>query len=587
MWARQTAGLVAIYVVAMAVAVEWLPWRSLDQSLFMRTSHAGALANDITIVDVRPSPADDPLANRRLIASFLDDVAKSHQQPAAVILDFTFDPCQVPCTGARASARDALVAAIASARAAHVNVFAVENLTAQSTDDPYGGETTGTQEEHDPEIYGTGGLAGNAGHTVVHVADVSGLTFYHPCYRDVAVPSESELAHAEDLWALAWRVQPGFDASLCQTQPVAFFVGPRVSAAAESYSTVPRTPPTFYTITQSNPFPKGMEMNDYVIAGALDQDTLENDAQLAGTAAGAAWERVHGPGSLNIPGPEILAWQLSDRLAQERASGSTAGAYAATHPLGSVLYVLVAVFSGASVLAFVACYYFLRRFRLRSVRRHLPWIAATAAALFGLGAFGAVEVLMALVFHQNQPQVTLVTFGIVLASALSGVRGRQMTEDLRREQDERYDYDVFISYSHADAAWVREHIETPLRQARRANGRPLSIFFDKSAIYIGDDWRKKLTLAILNSRFIIPVYSQRYFMHEGKGFCAFELECAYNKWIQLGKRSRFLLPIVRGSVDIPVEYQQVHFARLDDDPGAVERLAAEIVKTLDEESTGR
>ncbi len=588
LWLRQTAVLIAVWVVAMVVVSRWTPWMELDQWLFVRASHAGQLASSITVVDVQPSPAGDPLATRRLITDFLKGLANSKQQPAAVMLDFTFDPCQTPCEGPRKSVRDALVAAIAGARGAHIAVYATQNLTPSSVD-PYGRETTGALEDLDPDIYGAQGLAGAAGHTLVHVADGSGMAFYHPCYRDVTMPAGDRdvtgpaptgLARGEDLWALVWRVQPNFDVSVCETHPVTFSVGPRLSAADAAYSTIPRTPPTFYTITPSDPFPAGMDLNDYVIVGTLEQDTLNTDAQLAGTPAGAVWEKLHGPGSLNIPGPELLAWALSDRLAQIKASGAPAGAYHTVHPLGRALYPLVAAFSGMTVLAFVACFHFLRRFRLKAARRRLPWIAAAASLAIGIGAFAAMELLMSVGLHQDQPQVTLISFSIALSAVLSGVRGSQMMTDLGPEEDERYDYDVFISYSHDDTSWVRQNVYAPLAKAKLPNGKPLSIFFDKSAIYIGDDWRKKLTLAVLNSRFVIAVYSENYFRRQGKGYCIFELDCAYNTWIQRGKASRSLLPVMRGTVEVPPEYGQAQFVSLDDEPDIVERLCAEIVERL-------
>jgi len=573
---RKTGVLIGIYLLTMFAVVKFAPWQTLDQLIFVRTSHSGQLANDITVIDVRASPADDQLATRHLITRFLDELVMSKQQPTAVILDFVFDPCQAPCEGARASVRDALTAAIAKVRASHIPVYADENLTAASMS-PRGDEITGVLEDLDPKIYGPQGLAGAAGDTDTHIAGDSGMIFYHPCYRNVVMPPDAGIKYSANIWAIVWRVQRDFDASVCQTQALTFSVGRRISDSGMPYSTIPHRAPSFYSITKKSPFPKDGDLGDWIILGSFELDTLDQDANLATTPAGAAWEKLHGAGSLKIPAPEILAWELSDRLQQQASD------YYATHPFGKLLYVLTPAFSLITAVAFVACFLLLRRLRLGRMRRFLPWISATSAGVIGFGLFAGAELLLALFFHRVQPQVTLVCSGIALSAVLCGIRGSQLLPELAPEDDEEYDYDVFISYSHDDIVWVREHIFSPLADVRLSGGQRLSIFFDKSALYIGDDWRRKLTLAIVNSRSFIAVYSESYFKRRDRGYCAFELGCAYDRWINLGKASRFLLPIMRGDATVPPEYRQAQYWSTEENPDVMKEVTALIIERVSKE----
>lgn len=583
LWVRQTAALLAVYALVMTIVTLWMPWHDLDAALYTRMPHPRELASNITLVDVQPA-ADDPLATRRLITTFLNRLSASKQQPKAVILDFTFDPCETPCVEPFSSVRAALIAAISKAKAPRLyDVYAIENLTAQSTD-PYGAEVSGTLEDDDPVIYGPHGLAGSGGHSIIHIAETSGLIFYHACYRNIRMPPDRGLAHAEDIWSIAWRVQPTFNANTCDTSDVPFFVGPPIPLEGRgSYTTIPHKPPGYYAITQTSPFSNGIALDDqYVILGTLELDTLEKSIHLAGTEAGAVWERLHGAGSLNIPGSELLAWEISDKLEQQAAGASTQ-TYVGTRPFDRFLYFLVPAFSATTVLAFTACFLFLKRLRLQSARRFLPWIGSALALCVGFVFFAATELVIHSYSHENQPQTTLISLGILLSAGLSGVRGTQMMTDIALP-DEKYDYDVFVSYAHDDLPWVLEHIVGPLRKARLRNGDELSIFFDKSSLYNGD-WRKNLTLALLNCRHVIPIYSGQYFRQGGKGYCIFELDCAYDRWIQIGKAAHYLLPIMYGNVQIPPEYGQAQFIRFDENPGIVEQHITLIVDELSAERT--
>ena len=171
-----------------------------------------------------------------------------------------------------------------------------------------------------------------------------------------------------------------------------------------------------------------------------------------------------------------------------------------------------------------------------------PWLASAIGASVGLATFAAFEAWL-LLSHHIQPQVSLISLGIVTAAGLSGVRGRQALVDASNAIDaapaEAYDYDVFVSYAHDESAWVAEHVLGPLHAVTLPNGRKLKVFFDTSTIRAGSSWQAALSLAIDGSRFVIPVYSQRYFEQP---YCRFEVMRAHRKWVLAGADSRCVLP---------------------------------------------
>jgi hypothetical protein len=213
--------------------------------------------------------------------------------------------------------------------------------------------------------------------------------------------------------------------------------------------------------------------------------------------------------------------------------------------------------------------------RLRALRRSLPWLSAALAALAGLAALAVFEL------SRMQPQVTLISLGVMVSAGLCGVRGKQILFEEEMTIDvaptEKYDYDVFISYAHEEGAWVFEHVYAPFRDAKLPDGRKLEIFFDTDTIRVGTAWQNKIALAIDGSRFIVPVYSETYFQ---KPYCNYEIRRAHRKWIGAGDESRCVLPIMRGNPKIPAVVDDIQAISIDGQPGIVKKIVTEIVGRL-------
>ncbi len=530
-WVRQTAVLVAVYIVGLFVLALWMPvWHDWDVKFYQRVSadHAPPLSSDITLVDDRS--VDVPANRRTMLAVFLQRLASGSQHPTAVVLDYNFDPClPLPCGEPLASTNAALIKALQTAARAGINVYATELVAVDHQDN-----VTGPLLPHDSQIYAhlTDAAHNNFNITSEHFA------FYRACYAPANGLST-------DVWSMALRVLPEFDRISkrgCNSdhQPV------------PGGASLPHITPA-YSITNGVPFPKGAHFSKYVIVGTL------------------AYDR---PANSEVSGPELVARALNGEL--ERAESN----YYNTRPQDQKLLLLVPAFSGVTVLAFAACFFLGRRMPLPGIRPFLPWLSATLGLCIALGVFAAFEYLM-LLSNQIQPQVTLASFGMVLAAALSGVRGQQFVREEMISRDvsttEAYDYDVFVSYAHEETAWVYEHVYLPLQQAKLPDGRKLKVFFDRSSIYVGAAWQDRIALAIEGSRFIVPIYSDTYFT---KNYCVFEIKRAIRKWIGAGSESGCILPIMRGHPKIPSTIDDVQGISIDDDPAVVDKIIAHIIEQL-------
>ena len=538
-WIPKTAMLVGIYIATMLVLTVWMPvWHDLDVTFFqwLTASHLPSLSSEISLVDVRDWDAADIPANRRTIASFLSRVTKTKEHPKAIILDVSFGPCQTkPCDNSWTSARAALIGSLQAAAATGIAVYATEEVVVDADD-----SVVSSSGARDATIYEH--LAG-AGHTGFTIVPGSRFLFYRVCYS----PSGG-LDH--DVWSMVSRVLPGFDAtSGCDAEHRPVIVGAQLPHAA----------PAIYSITSRTPFPDGANFDGkYVIVGALQLDH---------------------PQYSDRSGPELVAWALNDALLRQ-ASMISLQTYTEARPQNGMLLLLVPAFAVVTVLVFTACYFLARRLKLRGLRPFLPMISSLCALCGGLALLAAFEYWM-LLSHEIQPQVTLISIGIVLVAILCGVRGGQIEFEDRSAIDaapqEKYDYDVFISYAHDEGAWVYEHVYVPLRDARLPDGRKLSIFFDTSTIRSGTAWQDAISLSIDASRFIVPVYSEIYFQ---KPYCRFEIKRAQRKWIGAGEQSRCVLPIMRGHPKILQTVDDIQATSIDDEPGLVHMHIAEITARL-------
>ena len=82
-------------------------------------------------------------------------------------------------------------------------------------------------------------------------------------------------------------------------------------------------------------------------------------------------------------------------------------------------------------------------------------------------------------------------------------------------------YDIFISYSHMDAVWVREQLYAEIVKTRTKEGRRPNVFMDTTpeGIQPGSSFFTALSEGIGNSRKFLPVYTGSY---NESGYCEWE-----------------------------------------------------------------
>lgn len=542
-WVTSLAVLIGAYVAVMTGAALWLPhdwdWGAWD---LLSATHAPVFdADEIRIVDV-PWTTDNLVADRRRITAFLDDLAAHKEIPAAVILDIQFGPCEMqPCEEPMASTRRALATAIAAATVSYP-VYALEQPTRDAADNATG------LEPHDPEIYAA--LSG-AAHSRFTKGEHSDGHYYRACYEFPVLDSNGNVVAKQRVWDMVERV--GMRADVFARA----FCDPNDVAVRLPRDPLPESAAVITKLSARGTFPASAQFgNKYVIVGTIEDD--HEDAVL--------------------PGPELLAWALSDAL--DQTSGAGAERVYDTDPQGEMLLILVPGFSAFTLSAFIAIFFLLKRTRLRELRRALPWLAAAASACVGLAAFAVFEAWLLESGH-IQPQVTLIILGVVLTAVLASLRAFQVLFaeqwSIDRPPAENYDYDVFISYAHEEGAWVFEHVVMPIRAARLSDGRELKVFFDTEEIRYGTSWQDKISLALDGSRFIVPVYSETYFT---RPYCNFEIKRAHMNWINAGSESRIVLPIMRGHPKILSTVRDIQATSIDEVPGLVAQIVAEIVERL-------
>ncbi len=550
-WAVSTAFLIGAYGVMMIAAALWMPHEWDWQAFRWASSHfAPAFSPEVSIVDVSWDGANVAQLRTR-IADFLDGLVKSNQNPNAVILDVEFLPCQSnPCGQPMASARDALAASIRSATK-HFPVYATEEPGVGRDD-----VVSGPVDPLDKRIYAA--VSGAAQTRFTSIPDASGL-FYRICYGSVPYLSDAgTIAGTEDVWSMVIRAlmtpREFAGAPSCDDSHIPVRLG----------STAPGTE-IVYRFVNARGFSHYAQFDKqmFVVVGTMEHDRSP---------------------FADRSGPELLAWALSNALDDGSLVGKTA--YYDVQPQNAMLLLLVPGFSALAVLAYAVAFFQLKRTRLGRFRNVSPWLASAIGASVGLATFAAFEAWL-LLSHHIQPQVSLISLGIVTAAGLSGVRGRQALLDASNAIDaspaEAYDYDVFVSYAHDESAWVAEHVLGPLHAVTLPSGRKLKVFFDTSTIRAGSSWQAALSLAIDGSRFVIPVYSQRYFEQP---YCRFEIMRAHRKWVLAGADSRCVLPVMRGHPTIPATVDDIQAVSIDDCPDLVERHVAEIVAILSQRQPG-
>jgi TIR domain len=117
-------------------------------------------------------------------------------------------------------------------------------------------------------------------------------------------------------------------------------------------------------------------------------------------------------------------------------------------------------------------------------------------------------------------------------------------------------YDLFISHSSMDKAWVERLVRR--LEAEQYQGRPLRIWFDKDQLHIGNCLRPSIEEAIKASRFLGVVLSPssvncRWVTHE------------WNYFFRINPDSSHILPLLHKKCDIPILIEDLLYVDFRDD----------------------
>ena len=299
------------------------------------------------------------------------------------------------------------------------------------------------------------------------------------------------------------------------------------------------------------PIPVGARL-DYVVVGSFKEDS---------------------DNALGRPGPLLLAWALSDLVAGK--------ASVAREPLNPPL-ALLGLAAFAAILAMVAFALAFRTLRPRVAPAHWPAaaralvLAAFVIATVVLLGLGGIMLLAGRVIPLAFP---LVCAALGSTCAWRGAQRWIVDEQVRRElaggaEERAVQFDVFVSYAHDPPdhkAWVRREIVAPLQALRRTDGRPVRVFFDEADIKVGRQWKTEIELALLGSRWFLPVYSARYFE---RPYCREEIELADQLRIE-GRLRMF--PVALTVEGVPERYlRKVQYIDARAHPAFMAELAAQL-----------
>ncbi len=520
----------ALYAAAMLLAIAsglFGVWQAADLWLFGRVQALDPprLAPDIALIDVPYPPEfktqDNPEPLRRELGELMQKLVRDPTQaPREVILDFHF--FKNPAGGA------ALIAGLEALRRARVRAFAVVSLgdAGQPVNADY-------MAEHLSEVYAR--HMDNFGHT--RIAHAGGVLWYDVTDGPDNRPALPVALHdnAQELAASLPRrlVLPLGDAR-------------ETAAATYCYSREGRCDKAV------QPLPAGGLRDKRVIIGSFTEDRKN---------------------PLDRPGPELLAWAVSDLSAQ----GSGRGVAPLTHP--AVLVGMPLSLALLTALTFFFGYRLARRVSTpAALPRRLTGVALTAVVA-GLLAWVALWG----VFYAQRMALpgTLAWISVLVAAVLCWRRAHDAAADAlydarAAEEAAPVEYDVFVSYAHQppeNTTWVKQHIHAPLLAATHADGTPFKVFFDEGSIRGGRDWKREIDRAIAGSRVFLPVYTSRYFESPQ---CRDELAFAEQR------RSSGLLtmlPLTRMPMDaVPAIYQKVQAT----DAEKVEDLLAAVARAVEE-----
>ncbi|GAC1402568.1 MAG: hypothetical protein NVSMB64_02600 [Candidatus Velthaea sp.] len=268
-----------------------------------------------------------------------------------------------------------------------------------------------------------------------------------------------------------------------------------------------------------------------------------------------------------IPGMLFTAWAISDRLTAGNARHVS---------LFSDAPVVLGFSLGLSLLslaAFVITFWLVRSLEWRLLA------SSTAGVLVPIGVL-LIVVLGYAAFNVIYVRPTFGCATILIAALASWSAGRvQIRYDRvvsgfeEGKTEVRRRADVFVSYSRDDEniAWVEERVVKPLRSARRSDGTPLDVFFDLQKIHAGMAWYKTIVEALWGCRYMIVVYTPRYFE---RPMCTEELLTAMRRCVN--DAAFTILPVSRMAAAVPPEFAGIQLIDAVRQPNFMDEIIATI-----------
>jgi hypothetical protein len=520
---RLTAHLV-FFVVLMAIfAALTGVWRSIDYAVYRRfyLPKQVPFSQGIVLVDLPRFRSDadhgDPTDFRLRLADLLDDLAARKPHPDAVLLDVVFsnDPRALP----------ALTAALDSLTRQEVAVYAVVDPK-----EPGGGTYLPWNkiwEDHAEALYQEH-LTG-FGHTLIHPPFMGVLTY--DTQVDLALPDGARMS----LLALPVKVMLDRNkATAPRKKALVFALADTQAIAARTYQFAHAT-----GVTSAGHFTQGADSTTPDLGGAI-------------VVVGSFEADAHG--EVSVAGPVVVASALSAQL----DGGTTL--QPTDHPVLLLLQILA--FGALTAAVFALLFEFVKRLQTHPVVTAVLSSVVAVAVLAGVAAAGRQ-----LGFATP---VGLTLFAIALAGLLAWHFALKFLVTGLAEGAGTYD--VFISYSRQQGEWVVANILTPLKAMKKADGSPLSIYFDKESISIGEPFTTKYMWAIVDSKFFLPVFSPEYY---GKPHCRNEIDLAYKR--SMDKRVA-LLPVAVTLSAIPPIYSHLNTAIADQNPAFFEDIRKRLLQ---------
>jgi len=521
---KRLSSHVLFFIVLMSlVAALTGVWRSLDYAVYRRfyLPQQAPFSTGVVLVDLpRFRPAvdhGDPTDFRLRLADLLDAIAARKPHPDAVVLDVVF--------ANDARALPALAAAVDSLTRNEVGVYAVV--------DPQ--EPNGTAlltwpkiwEEHAASLYQEH-LSGY-GHTRVHPPHAGVFTY------------DTEL-----------------DLTLADGSVMALTSLPVKVVTDRNHTPLPRAKSLVLPLTDSSAIKARTWRFDHA-AGATSGGRFTQGADttmpdLGGTIVLVGSFADDTPIEAGLAGPMVVASALSAQL----DGGTTLQPI--DHPVLLILQILA--FGALTAAVFALLFEFVQRLQTHPVATAVLSSLAAAASLVGIAAAGRL-----LGFATP---VGLSLFGIALAGLLAWHFALKFLVTGVAEGSDKYD--VFISYSRQHGDWVVKNLLEPLKAMRKADGSPLSIYFDKESISIGEPFTTKYMWAIVDSRYFLPVFSPEYY---GKPHCRNEIDLGYKRYVD---KRMALLPVALTLDAVPPIYTQLNILIVDQNPTFIEDIRKRLLQ---------